>query len=116
MFTRISFARCPGIDAASFARETCAVHSRCSHWPCSLLPRAGSRGSALGSLGALQGMQYVVLAIALSALVLAMVACVGYGFAYRFGGLKAAALAYFGLNAAHFFLFAYPMLRPTMHT
>ncbi len=43
--------------------------------------------------------------IALSAL-----AGVGYGLAYRVGGLQAAVLAHFGLNLAHFTLFTYPML------
>ncbi|WP_427185271.1 CPBP family intramembrane glutamic endopeptidase [Bordetella bronchialis] len=40
---------------------------------------------------------------------LASMAGVGYGLAYRHGGLYAAILAHFGLNAAHFFLFTYPM-------
>lgn len=35
----------------------------------------------------------------------------GYGLAYRYGGLPAAVLAHFGLNATHFFLFTYPMLQ-----
>jgi membrane protease YdiL (CAAX protease family) len=46
-------------------------------------------------------------------LVLGSIAGVGYGFAYRFGGLQAAVLAHFGLNVTHFFLFTYPMLQPT---
>jgi membrane protease YdiL (CAAX protease family) len=37
------------------------------------------------------------------------VAGVGYGLAYRHGGLYAAMLAHFGLNVLHFFLFTYPM-------
>lgn len=44
--------------------------------------------------------------------VLGSLAGIGYGLAYRFGGLQAAVLAHFGLNVAHFFLFTYPMLRP----
>ncbi|MFA5489597.1 MAG: CPBP family intramembrane glutamic endopeptidase [Candidimonas sp.] len=43
---------------------------------------------------------------------LGSVAGIGYGLAYRFGGLQAAMLAHFGLNATHFFLFTYPMLQP----
>lgn len=35
---------------------------------------------------------------------------VGYGLAYRFGGLQAAVLAHFSLNLAHFTLFTYPLL------
>ncbi|MFA8371232.1 type II CAAX prenyl endopeptidase Rce1 family protein [Burkholderia thailandensis] len=41
---------------------------------------------------------------------LATVAGVGYGLAYRAGGLQAAVLAHVGLNLAHFGLFTYPML------
>lgn len=47
---------------------------------------------------------------------LATVAGLGYGWAYRVGGLPAAVLAHGGLNMAHFFLLTYPMLaaaRPT---
>ncbi|WP_277183545.1 CPBP family intramembrane glutamic endopeptidase [Caballeronia sp. BR00000012568055] len=44
-------------------------------------------------------------------IVLATVAGFGYGLAYRYGGLGAAILAHFGLNAAHFLLFTYPMLQ-----
>ncbi|AKK24835.1 CPBP family intramembrane glutamic endopeptidase [Pandoraea oxalativorans] len=43
----------------------------------------------------------------------AMVAGLGYGWAYRGGGLAAAVLAHGGLNVAHFFLFTYPMLAAT---
>ncbi|APR36052.1 CPBP family intramembrane glutamic endopeptidase [Paraburkholderia sp. SOS3] len=43
------------------------------------------------------------------------VAGLGYGLAYRFGGLRAAVLAHFALNATHFLLFTYPMLQPRMH-
>lgn len=35
---------------------------------------------------------------------------VGYGIAYRYGGLQASVLAHFGLNVVHFSLFTYPML------
>ncbi|MNX65902.1 CAAX amino terminal protease self- immunity [compost metagenome] len=41
--------------------------------------------------------------------VLASLAGVGYGVAYRFGGLGAAILSHFGLNLMHFGLFTYPM-------
>ncbi|MCO8170089.1 CPBP family intramembrane metalloprotease [Pseudomonas sp. 21LCFQ02] len=44
--------------------------------------------------------------------VLAGLAGVGYGLAWRYGGLWAAVLAHFGLNLVHFCLFAYPMLEP----
>lgn len=47
-------------------------------------------------------------------IVLATVAGIGYGIAYRFGGLGASVLAHFGLNAAHFFFFTYPMLMPAV--
>jgi len=39
------------------------------------------------------------------------IAGIGYGLAYRYGGLSAAVLAHFGLNATHFLLFTYPMLQ-----
>ncbi|MBX8489110.1 CPBP family intramembrane metalloprotease [Pseudomonas cichorii] len=41
---------------------------------------------------------------------LASLAGVGYGIAYRFGGLQAAVISHFGLNLIHFGLFTYPML------
>lgn len=41
--------------------------------------------------------------------VLAGMAGVGYGLAWRFGGLPAAVITHFGLNLAHFSLFTYPM-------
>lgn len=44
-------------------------------------------------------------------IVLGSVAGIGYGLAYRFGGLSAAIMAHFGLNVMHFALFAYPMLQ-----
>ncbi|MBB1627984.1 CPBP family intramembrane glutamic endopeptidase [Achromobacter sp. UMC71] len=42
-------------------------------------------------------------------MLLAGIAGVAYGVAYRYGGLTAAALAHLGLNAAHYGLFTYPM-------
>ncbi|TWB60606.1 CPBP family intramembrane glutamic endopeptidase [Nitrospirillum viridazoti] len=44
-------------------------------------------------------------------MILGTIAGVGYGLAYRRGGLPAAILAHVGLNATHFFLFTYPMLQ-----
>jgi len=41
---------------------------------------------------------------------LAGLAGIGYGLAYRFGGLGAAITTHFGLNLLHFGLFTYPML------
>lgn len=41
---------------------------------------------------------------------LATLAGVGYGLAYRFGGLGAAIATHFGLNLVHFCFFTYPML------
>ncbi|MHA3739004.1 CPBP family intramembrane glutamic endopeptidase [Pseudomonas sp. Eth.TT006] len=41
---------------------------------------------------------------------LAGLAGLGYGLAYRFGGLAAAIITHFGLNLLHFALFTYPML------
>jgi len=42
-------------------------------------------------------------------MVLAGLAGIGYGIAYRLGGLPAAIITHFGLNLAHFSLFTYPM-------
>jgi membrane protease YdiL (CAAX protease family) len=42
---------------------------------------------------------------------LATLAGIGYGLAYRRGGIEAAILTHFALNAAHFVLFTYPALR-----
>ena len=42
--------------------------------------------------------------------VLAGIAGLCYGLAYRFGGLSAAIATHFGLNLLHFGLFTYPML------
>jgi membrane protease YdiL (CAAX protease family) len=43
---------------------------------------------------------------------LAGLAGIGYGLAYRFGGLGAAIATHFGLNVLHFVFFTYPMLMP----
>lgn len=48
-------------------------------------------------------------------IVLASIAGIGYGLAWRYGGLQASVLAHFGLNAAHFFLFTYPMLQSAVN-
>lgn len=42
-------------------------------------------------------------------MVLAGMAGIGYGIAYRFGGLPATVITHFGLNLAHLGLFTYPM-------
>jgi membrane protease YdiL (CAAX protease family) len=41
---------------------------------------------------------------------LASLAGIGYGLAYRYGGVAAAVLCHFGVNLAHFALLSYPML------
>jgi uncharacterized protein len=41
---------------------------------------------------------------------LASLAGIGYGVAYRYGGLLAAVAAHFGLNLVHLGRFTYPML------
>lgn len=43
-------------------------------------------------------------------IILGSVAGIGYGLTYRLGGLQAAVLVHFGLNATHYFLFSYPRL------
>ena len=43
-------------------------------------------------------------------ILLATLAGIGYGLAYRFGGLAAAIATHFGLNLLHFGLFTYPIL------
>jgi len=45
-------------------------------------------------------------------MLLAGIAGVGYGLAYRFGGLGAAIATHLGLNVLHFVFFTYPMLMP----
>lgn len=46
-------------------------------------------------------------------MLLAGVAGIVYGLAYRRGGLRAAVLTHFGLNATHFFFLTYPALQIT---
>ncbi|MBK0059321.1 CPBP family intramembrane metalloprotease [Pseudomonas sp. S44] len=43
---------------------------------------------------------------------LASLAGIGYGLAYRLGGLSAAVVCHFAVNLTHFALFTYPMLAP----
>lgn len=43
---------------------------------------------------------------------LAALAGVAYGTAYRYGGLLASMIAHFGLNTCHILLFTYPLLAP----
>lgn len=45
-------------------------------------------------------------------MLLSTLAGIGYGLAYRYGGLFAAVLCHFSLNLAHFTGFTYPMLAP----
>lgn len=46
-------------------------------------------------------------------MIVASLAGLGYGLAYRGGGVRAAVIAHFGLNATHMLLFTYPMLAST---
>ncbi|ALM87176.1 hypothetical protein ASB57_22085 [Bordetella sp. N] len=49
-------------------------------------------------------------------MLVAGVAGLAYGWAYQRGGLRAAVLTHFGLNAVHFFFFTYPALQTsTLH-
>ncbi|AOY00578.1 CPBP family intramembrane glutamic endopeptidase [Jeongeupia sp. USM3] len=70
--------------------------------PCGEVLAIGAAAALFGLAHIAGGWQWVALA---------SIAGVGYGLAYRFGGLQAAVLAHFGLNATHFFLFTYPMLQ-----
>ncbi len=45
-------------------------------------------------------------------MLMAGLAGIGYGLAYRFGGLSAAIATHFGLNVLHLVFFTYPMLTP----
>lgn len=70
--------------------------------------RAYADVSALAISAALFGLAHV--AGGWQWIVVGSVAGLGYGLAFRFGGLRASVLAHFGLNVTHFFLFTYPML------
>jgi membrane protease YdiL (CAAX protease family) len=63
---------------------------------------------AIGIAAALFGMAHF--AGGWGYVLVAGVAGVGYGLAYRHGGLQASVMAHFGLNLLHFSLFTYPML------
>jgi membrane protease YdiL (CAAX protease family) len=63
---------------------------------------------AIGAAAALFGLAH--LAGGWGYVLVAGVAGVGYGLAYRSGGLQASVMAHFGLNLVHFALFTYPML------
>jgi uncharacterized protein len=43
-------------------------------------------------------------------ILLASLAGIAYGLAYRYGGLLASVLAHFGLNLFHILFFTYPLL------
>ncbi|QNB06097.1 CPBP family intramembrane metalloprotease [Herbaspirillum frisingense] len=45
-------------------------------------------------------------------MLVATVAGIFFGAAYKFGGLRAAIFSHFGLNVVHFFFFTYPMTSP----
>lgn len=66
---------------------------------------------ALGISAALFGLAHG--AGGLEWVVVAGIAGLGYGLAYRHGGLYAAMLAHFTLNVLHLFLFTYPMRDPS---
>ncbi len=68
---------------------------------------------ALVAAAALFGLMHLPAGLPLA--VFGGIAGLGYGLAYRWGGLSAAVLAHFGLNAAQFLLFTYPMLQPVAH-
>ena len=63
---------------------------------------------AIGVAAALFGLAH--LAGGWSYVLVAGLAGVGYGIAYRYGGLQASVMAHFSLNLVHFTLFSYPML------
>ncbi|MEX2375583.1 MAG: type II CAAX endopeptidase family protein [Dehalococcoidia bacterium] len=73
-----------------------------------LTGRRAGEGFAIGIAAALFGLAH--LAGGVGYVIVAGVAGVGYGLAYRHGGLQASAMAHFGLNLVHFSLFTYPML------
>lgn len=73
--------------------------------------RPNANAIAIGVAAALFGLAHA--AGGWQWIALGSMAGIGYGVAYRFGGLQAAVLAHFGLNVTHFFLFTYPMLQST---
>ncbi|QZA80098.1 CPBP family intramembrane glutamic endopeptidase [Deefgea piscis] len=82
------------------------IQGHLSRW---LAHRPYGAGIALGLAALLFGLAHM--AGGWLWVVLATIAGVAYGVAYRYGGLLAAMLAHFGLNALHFTLLTYPMLR-----
>jgi membrane protease YdiL (CAAX protease family) len=68
----------------------------------------GGEAVAIALAAALFGLAHM--AGGLGYVLVAGLAGVGYGIAYRYGGLQASVLAHFGLNLVHFSLFTYPML------
>jgi membrane protease YdiL (CAAX protease family) len=71
---------------------------------------AGSTGIAIGV--AALGFGVVHYASGPLMIILASLAGVAYGLAYRYGGLLASMLAHFGLNLFHLMFFTYPLLVP----
>ena len=70
--------------------------------------RRHNEAFAIGVVAALFGVAHV--AAGLMYVLVAALAGVGYGLAYREGGLQAAVLAHFALNLVHFTMFTYPLL------
>lgn len=78
--------------------------SRClKSWP---------QGETLALLGAASIFGLAHLGAGWQWVVLATLAGVDYGLAYRFGGLAAAVTTHVALNTVHFVFFTYPMLQP----
>ena len=73
-----------------------------------LRERRGGEVVAIGLAAALFGLAHI--AGGLAYVMVAGLAGVGYGVAYRVGGFQASVMAHFGLNLIHFVLFTYPML------
>lgn len=83
----------------ALAARLAAAYPGCGRWR-----QTGAIGVAallFGCAHAAGGVQWVGFATLAGA---------GYGVAYRFGGLRAAVLAHFGVNLAHYALFTYPVL------
>ncbi|QXI26912.1 CPBP family intramembrane glutamic endopeptidase [Pseudomonas vanderleydeniana] len=74
--------------------------------------RSLPRGQTLALLGASLTFGLAHVGAGWQWVLLATLAGVGYGLAYRFGGLAAAILAHVALNTVHFVFFTYPMLQP----
>ena len=72
--------------------------------------RAGGDWTAIGVAAAAFGVAHHAGGAAM--VLLATVAGVAYGLAYRHGGLLASVWAHFLLNLAHVLLFTYPLLAP----